>query len=315
MKHILFIDPIDKLVPSKDSSILIALTLKEQGHDVFFLFEEDFYITNKSENSYKCFNFSGNIEENFYISDFSIDEEFQIKMDDSIIFHMRIDPPYDSRYQRYLWMQEFLISYGVKVVNNPIGIMKNNEKIEAYKREMSLSSFVGSSVSAALSFIENLKEEGIKNLIFKPLDLYQGIGVQKVSIESDVETILIKTLEEFNGPVVIQPFEESIVDGEIRSIFFKSVELGTILKIPKAGEFLANIAQGAKYERHDLSPELLKECEAVCEKLGQDGVDFIAFDILGGKISEVNVTCPGLLVEVSSAMEKNLAIEIANSFN
>ncbi|EQC50561.1 RimK family alpha-L-glutamate ligase [Bacteriovorax sp. DB6_IX] len=307
MAHILFIDPIEKLVVKKDSTMLMALTLKKRGEEVYFLFENDFFIQNTGQLTYQCYEFDGDIEDNFYVSNFSLTQSKSVLMDENITFHMRIDPPYDSRYQRYLWMQQFLEKYGVKVVNNPVGIMKNSEKLEAYKRENSLPSFVGSSLSGATQFVKQLEAEGVSELILKPLDLYQGIGVEKVTIDNQFETIFKKKSDEFQGPVVVQPFDESVTEGEIRSIYYKAQELGTILKTPKAGEFLANIAQGAKYERYEMAQELKDECFEICSDLLKDGVDLVAFDILGGKISEVNVTCPGLLVEVSSAMKENLA--------
>jgi glutathione synthase len=45
-----------------------------------------------------------------------------------------------------------------------------------------------------------------------------------------------------------------------------------------------------------------------------DGVNFIAYDILAGAVTEVNVTCPGLLVEVSYALNENMAHVYAHSF-
>ncbi|MFT6604708.1 MAG: glutathione synthase, partial [Bacteriovoracaceae bacterium] len=97
---------------------------------------------------------------------------------------------------------------------------------------------------------------------------------------------------------------------EIRSIFFKGVEIGSIVKVPPKGSFLANIAQGATYSVAELNPVQKKNCAVLCEELSRVGADWLAFDILGDNISEVNVTCPGLLVEVSDAMKKNLAQEI-----
>jgi glutathione synthase len=51
-------------------------------------------------------------------------------------------------------------------------------------------------------------------------------------------------------------------------------------------------------------------CTEITAYLKRVGVRFVAFDILGESVSEVNMTCPGLLVEVSSAHKKNLALEI-----
>ncbi|POB14988.1 RimK family alpha-L-glutamate ligase [Halobacteriovorax sp. DA5] len=310
-KHLFFIDPIEKLVTKKDSTILIALTMQERGEDVYVLFEKDFFVQNANGIQFDCYRISGKINESFYVEDFKVEDDSQVvSIDSNTAIHMRIDPPYDSRYQRYLWMLNFLTEmYGVQVLNNPLGIMKHNEKLSAYTRELSLDSYVGTSLAGAKKFVATLASRGVQELILKPLDLYQGIGVQKVGLDG-FEGHFKAKCDEFKGPVVVQEFDASVIEGEIRTIFYRANELGTILKVPKEGEFLANIAQGAKYSAVELDPEVKAECLHICEKLMADGVDLIAFDILGGKISEVNVTCPGLMVEVSSAMKRNLALEL-----
>ncbi len=311
MKHLFFIDPIEKLVTKKDSTILIALTLQERGEDVYVVFEEDFYIQNASSIKFDCYKITGKINESFYIDDFKLESEStSVSIDQNTTIHMRIDPPYDSRYQRYLWMLDFLQKQAqVTILNNPIGIMKHNEKLEAYLREASLNSYVGTSLSGALLFVEKLVARGVRELILKPLDLFQGIGVEKIGVDEFKGRFKAKC-DEFKGPVVVQEFDQSVYDGEIRAIFYQAKELGTILKVPNKGEYLANIAQGAKYHAVELDDTVRKECEEICQVLLADGVDLVAFDILGGRVSEVNVTCPGLMVEVSSAMKRNLALEL-----
>ena len=103
---------------------------------------------------------------------------------------------------------------------------------------------------------------------------------------------------------------KEVESGEIRSLYFKGVELGSILKTPKKGEYLSNIAQGASFHAEKLSPNARLECEKITQELMKFGVDWVAFDILGESIQEVNITCPGLLVEVSFAHQKNLSYKI-----
>jgi len=114
---------------------------------------------------------------------------------------------------------------------------------------------------------------------------------------------------------VAQPFGTEVSKGEIRSIYFRGKELGSILKVPPKGQFLANIAQGATFSLIELSPTQQNECQKICEELTPVGIDFIAFDILGDAIQEVNLTCPGLLVEVSEAKGENLAKSIIQSLS
>ena len=317
MSHIFFVDPIEKLNIKKDSSLMMGLSFMELGHEVYLLFEKDFSVATKRSAKLKLFPYDGSYKEDgFYLENIQLKEPVLKEINKDDIIHMRIDPPYDSRYQRYLWMLDFIETQsGCRVVNNPIGIMKHNEKLLAYKRKNSLESFIGSSERGFNEFVQELKTKGITDLILKPLDLYSGIGVQKVSIEDPkLVDIFLSKVKEFEGAIITQPFQKEVYDGEIRTIYLDGKEIGSILKKPVSGDFLANIAQGAHFEAYILGRDIKKECDEMAQDLLRDGVNFLAFDILGGAVTEVNVTCPGLLVEVSYALKKNVAGVYAASF-
>lgn len=318
MSHIFFIDPLEKLNIKKDSTLMMALQFQNIGHEAYVLFEKDFCVMNQSETKLVVYRFNGSFKEDgYYLANFELGEKKEIVIGPKDTIHMRIDPPFDTRYQRYLWMLDFLEhTSAVKVVNNPIGIMKHNEKLAAYKRkDASVKSYIGSSVTGLKSYLSELKVDNINELIMKPLDLYSGIGVEKVSMNDPLlMSIFQRKVQEFKGAIVVQPFLKEVHNGEFRSIYIFGKEAGTILKKPNPGEFLANIAQGAKYEKVQLPSQLKKLCDEIAAELLHDGVSLVAFDLLGEFVQEINITCPGLLVEVSYAMEKNLASEFANLF-
>ncbi len=309
MIHIFFIDPISKLNVKKDSSLMMALSLKNKGQKAYLLFEEDFYVSNSLDSSLKVYDFCGQFQDDgYYIDDFKLDGTFNQNIDKDIVLHMRIDPPYDQRYQRYLWMLDYLgTSTGAKILNNPLGIMKYNEKLSAFALKNHVESYVGASLSQFHKFVDSQKSKGVEDFILKPLDLYSGIGVQKVSLKDNLDKEFNSKVSEFGGAIIAQPFLKEVLEGEYRSIYFDGDELGSIIKKPKPGEYLTNIAQGAMFEKVELPEHLKKECKYVSKKLLEDGVRFIAFDLLGDCITEINVTCPGLLVEVSYAHNKNFA--------
>lgn len=316
--HILFIDPLSKLSTKKDSSLQLALALKESGRSVSLLFEEDFFFGNSSAPKWRVYDFSGAFEEgSSYLKDFKLGDEKFIDVDPECVLHMRIDPPFDSRYLRYLWMLRSLKEkWGVKVINDPEGIAVHNEKMISYDLENALETYIGSSDSGFKSFYSKLvSEEDFSGLILKPLDLFQGIGVQKIEAGTGLDEVMElfkKKKEEYGGPVVAQPFMKAVYEGELRSLYFDGKELGTIIKVPPQGQFLANIAQGAKYHAVDLEPEVRNQCEEMARDFSKKGVPWLAFDILGGVIQEANLTCPGLLVEVSQGVGKNLAFDLVD---
>jgi len=318
MAHIFFIDPLEKLNIKKDSTLMMALSFLSLKKECYLLFEKDFYVTNEKRSNLKLYTFNGKFKEDgCYLESFNLDMEVDYQITQNDIIHMRIDPPFDTRYQRYLWMLDFLQNKTkCEVLNSPLKIMKYNEKLVAYRNlDHSHLSYIGSSLVGFMEFLKSLKTEGYKDIILKPLDLYSGIGVEKLSISDEqIEAKFSKKVVDFHGAIVCQPFIEDIYNGEYRSIYFDGEELGSIIKIPKDGEFLANIAQGAKFDKIELPAKLKEICDLIALDLFKDGVRFIAFDLLGGAVNEINITCPGLLVEVSYAYKKNLCFTIASKF-
>lgn len=312
MRHIILLDPIEKLVIKKDSTLLMALTFQEKGEEVYLLFEKDFSITNNKSYSYEVHKFSGEIKGDQYLDHFVLGDSEVIELKKGDVFHMRLDPPFDARYLRVCWMLKEIKKVGVTVINDPEGIILNNEKLMAFSSKESLPTYVGAGFYQLSQFVGEQLTEGIKDFILKPLDLYQGIGVTKYTYkdERSLKDLFIQKVSEFKGAVVVQPFVSEISKGEVRALYYNGQEIGTILKVPKSGEYLANIAQGASFSPYELTQQERLECERISKVLSSQGVPFIAFDILNHKISEVNITCPGLLVEVSHAHERNLASKI-----
>lgn len=305
MRHLLLIDPLEKLNIKKDSSLMLALALQKRGIETYIFFEKDFAITNEGKQKLTVHSFKGTLKEDqIYLASFETTNSKTIELGKDDLVHMRLDPPFDSRYLRILWMLDHLVANGIKVMNDPRGIMIFNEKLYAYRSEGAVPSYIGSNLELAKQFVSQLKD--VSAIIIKPMDLYSGIGVEKLSLK-DWEKRFADKVIELQGPVIVQPFVEAVTKGEIRSLYFKQEEIGTILKLPKEGEFLSNIAQGATFRVEPLSPVARARCEAIVKELAGFGVDWVAFDILSDSVSEVNITCPGLLVEVSYAIKKNLA--------
>ncbi len=315
-RHFFFIDQINKLNTKKDSSLLLATSLKALGNEVYLLFEEDFYVENTALPEFEVSNFQAEFVKNdFYLQSFELLHNQKIEVKNGDIFHMRLDPPFDTRYTKYLWMQKVLEHQGVKVINSPNGVLTYNEKLHAYIQPGALPTYVGSSASGLKKSLEK-KQTAQFELIMKPIDLYQGMGVEKiVGSIAQVLREFERKVSESGGAIVVQPFVKEVALGEIRAIYFNGTEIGSILKVPKTGDFLANIAQGASYHKVELSKKIKEQCDRITKELCDAGVPWVAFDILGEHVSEVNITCPGLLVEVSHAHNENMALKIAEMLN
>ena len=310
LTHLLFMDHIEKLDVKKDSTLLLALGLKEMNQRAFLLFEEGVHLGKALD----VHDFHGRWGPTFYIDHFEVGEKRALPLEGECLVHLRLDPPFDARYLSYLWIFKAMEERGlIRILNRASGILAHNEKLYPLGTEGGIPSFVGTSPGGFLSFCRSLKERGYGEAVLKPLNLYQGLGVEKVSLSLEKEELETIFRTKARGPLMAQAFLEDIYRGEVRSIYMAQREVGTILKRPKPGDFLANVARGASFEEGKLTPVQRRLCEEAASDLGLDGVDWIAFDLIGDHLSEVNITCPGLLVETSCALGKNLGLTLAHS--
>ena len=311
MRHIFIIDPIEKLVVKKDSTLLLAHTLAVE-EEVFVSFERDwFFESGTGKKVIRCYQFKSELTDAHHLKSFQTTSELQLELNSDVLVHMRKDPPFDRSYLHLCWILQEVVKTGARVINDPSQLLMINEKLIAYTDPDTIPTLISREASG-VHYANRLRKEGYESVIIKPLDLYQGIGVQKVGIDDSLSERLNQAVQDYEGVYVMQPFIKAVEEGEIRSVFFANKHIGSIIKVPPKGSFLANIAQGAKYSAVDLEPHIMQKCLKYSEELMNKGVPFTAFDILDGRISEINITCPGLLVEIASALNKNVCEEICN---
>lgn len=313
MRQIFYIDPLEKLNLKKDSTLMLALTMQLRGTECLLVFEKDLAWSNRGT-ELRAHRFIGSFRpDGSYLESLALGETVSLKLRPSDVFHMRLDPPFDGRYLRYLWLLDQWEREGIRIINSPRSIMHFNEKLLAYQQPAAFASWVGESTASFKTFLAHLKDQGHGQVVLKPLDLYSGIGVEKWRLD-DAE--LVKRFEEkareLGGPIVAQPFIEAVTEGEVRAIYFAGKHLGSILKIPKQGEFISNIAHGGSFQPYELPEDIQRQCEQLCQFMDISKVPWVAFDILGGVVTEANITCPGLVTEVSYAHKKNIAGMIAD---
>lgn len=309
MKHIIYINKFEKLNLKKDTSLFLALSLMNLKKEVFLLFEDDLSWSQELP-TLKLYRLKGVINHDFYMSEIEAYDPSYLKLNPGDTFHMRLDPPVDGQYLRALWILRLWKEAGIKMINDPSSILLYNEKILAYQEQDGVPSWIGSSSDSALEFIKSLPVN-VKEIVLKPLDLFSGLEVEKCARDDkDLISIVESKANKLKGMFVIQPFLPAVFEGELRVITMNGKIIGTILKVPKKGEFISNIASGAQFKIAQLNPHLSSKIQKMAMKLKALGLIWVAFDVLGEVIQEANITCPGLLVETSHAAQKNLAFEL-----
>jgi len=221
-----------------------------------------------------------------------------LSLTDFTAIHIRRNPPFDVPYVEMTWLLES-VSGRVHLFNHPAGLRALNEKLSILMfPELCVESFVSCDPDDLLAFIvERAHGDGI----VKPLEQHGGEGVRRLLVKDALSAEAARAaldVETYAGQRsrMVQPFDASVYDGQVRAFTVGGEPLAWCLKQPSEGQFLANTRAGAVILRH--APTTTEEhvVRRAAQALLRLGISFAAFDLLSESISEINLTSPRLLV-------------------
>ena len=287
--HLLVIDPLERLNLAWDTSIKIAFALSNLSHDVYFCTGKDI---SRSLHPSGAFAFAQKMNFGDKPNDLTLSLPVRLSLDDFSAIHMRREPPYDLDYIGTLWILDSVTSH-VPVFNLPKALLEINEKLSILDFPLfTKAAIVSSDAGELFSFAT---ERCASNIVIKPLGLYGGRGVEHVDGDRGLlEKLHLATL---NGKEsrMVQAFDPAIHQGEVRAFTVAGKPVAWCLKVPAKGEFLANTRAGSTLETYQPTKRDLDVAIGVAETLMKRGVVFAGIDMIGGWLSEVNITCPALL--------------------
>ncbi len=224
--------------------------------------------------------------------------------------HYRIDPPVDFN---YISLIEELLKKGAKetqIMNPPALIARQSEKVppDSLLHLAPLHRVVRSHQEAKDAF-PVLRSHA--EFVSKPLNLAQSRGVKKWSTpktEAEFVKILETETQGFGEPIFVEEYLPGVMDGEVRMWFANGEFIAALKKHPKSGDFRVLIDEGSKVEPYFLNADEEKAAKDVGQTLKAQGAAFAAIDFISGKISDYNITSPGLLRQLEAVHgNKNFA--------
>ena len=109
---------------------------------------------------------------------------------------------------------------------------------------------------------------------------------------------------------MIQQFLPEARYGDKRIILLNGEPIGAVNRVPTGKEFRGNMAVGGRVEKAKINSQEYDRCKTLGEKLRQDGLYFVGIDVIGGYLTEVNVTSPTGIREINNLDQKNLGQEV-----
>ncbi|MBT4888461.1 MAG: glutathione synthase, partial [Rhodospirillales bacterium] len=139
-----------------------------------------------------------------------------------------------------------------------------------------------------------------KDIIIKPLYGNGGAGVFHLQPGDENLNSLIEMFSEASRePVMVQRYLPDVRAGDKRIILIDGVAVGAINRIPAAGESRSNMHVGGKAVASLLTKRDQEICEAIGPALRDRGLIFVGIDVIGDYLTEINVTSPTGLQEIS----------------
>jgi glutathione synthase len=219
---------------------------------------------------------------------FTLGEAVRTNLSGFDVIHMRQDPPFDMAYISATHMLE-RIHPKTLVVNDPAHVRNAPEKIFVTEfPDLMPPTLITRSEKELRAF-----KDKYGDIVMKPLYGNGGAAVFRLQKEDQNFGSLMGLFGEiFVEPWVAQQFLPDVRDGDKRIILVDGEPVGAINRIPAADDLRSNMVAGGKAEKTILTEREKEICARIGPALKERGFIFVGIDVIGGYLTEINVTSP-----------------------
>jgi glutathione synthase len=288
------IDPLAKLKSYKDSTVAMMRAAQRRGHTVSAIEPGNVFSRDGVVQAFAQRVTVRDDDHDWYRSD--APEATPLKDFSAIV--ERKDPPFNMEYVYHTYLFERAMEQGARVFNSPRAIRDNNEKMAILKHVDMIAPTIVTRLDAVLREFVNLH----KDAIFKPLDGMGGSGIFRVR-ENDANLgVIIETLTLLGTQsIMAQRYLPAIVDGDKRILLIAGeVVPYSLARIPMIGETRGNMAAGGKPVVREMSASDRRIAETMAKRVWAEGLFLVGLDVIGDKVTEINVTSPTGFVEIKN---------------
>jgi glutathione synthase len=307
MDFAFILDPLASLKAYKDTSVAMMRALVARGHQVHALGPQDL-----------CWDARGvracTLPLTIKPGDYDWYEEGEPSERPLAGFAailQRKDPPFDMEYLYATYLLEFAESEGARVFNRPRAIRDYNEKFAIARFAQFIApSRVTRDTALLHAFID---EHG--DAILKPLDGMGGMSIFRVRRDDPNRNVIVETVSRDGARTVMaQRYIPAISEGDKRVIVIDGEPAPYALaRIPKPGETRGNLAAGGRGVAQPLTPREREIATAIGPALAAEGLLVVGLDVIGGFLTEVNVTSPTCFVEITQQTGFDVAAMFADA--
>ncbi len=304
LKIAFIMDPITHVNPVKDSTIAMVEAAQNRGWQSYYVPMQGLYFAD------------GKVMVQAYGLQLCLDQSPWYKISplpalplaDFNVAMMRKDPPFDMNYIYATYLLELSEAEGVVVINRPQSIRDANEKL--FTLQFPQCTTPVSVTSQATEIKHFLQKHG--DIILKPLDGMGGTSIFRVTQSDPNINVIIETLTQFGTiPIMAQKFIPDISQGDKRILMIDGQAVPFALaRIPTKGETRGNLAAGGTGKVQVLTEKDRWIADQVGPTLKAKGLIFVGLDVIGDYLTEINVTSPTCIREITAESKVPIADQL-----
>lgn len=296
----ILMDPIKDINIKKDTSFAMLLAAQKRGYQLYYMEMRDLALISGTPVASMR---SVSVRQDPH-DWFTLGERQELPLSDLDVILMRKDPPFDTEYIYATYMLERAEEAGVLIINKPQSLRDANEKLfTAWFSEFTPITLV---TRDAMRIREFHRQHG--DIILKPLDGMGGTSIFRVKQDDPNVGVIIETLTHYgHNYAMAQVYIPQITQGDKRILVIDGEPVPYCLaRIPKQGETRGNLAAGGSGVAQPLSESDWKIAKALGPELKKRGLIFVGLDVIGDKLTEINVTSPTCVREIEAAFDVDI---------
>jgi glutathione synthase len=302
VRLLVVMDPIASIKPAKDTTLAMLLSAQKRGWELWYAEQRDLWLRDGV-----AFGRLRPIRVRDDLHDwFELGEARTEKLAELDVALMRKDPPFDMEYIYTTYILERAEDEGLTVVNKPQGLRDMNEKVfTAWFPQCCAPTLITRDMADMHAFLkEHLR------IVCKPLYGMGGRSIFVVDRGDKNANVVFETLTEYGTSyAIVQRYIPDIVTtGDSRILVIDGEPVPYALaRIPTETDNRGNLAAGAKGVGRELNDRDRWLVSQIGPTLRQRGMLFVGLDVIGGFVTEINVTSPTGVRELDKQFKTEIA--------
>jgi glutathione synthase len=300
VKLAFIIDPIHQLDPCHDTSVALMEAAQVLGHEVWVT-----QVNLLSVLAGKAWSILQQVElvpiqlvaGRWLAADpwYKLSDSTLTNLETMDAVFMRTDPPVDDSYLYATYILDYIDQNKTLVINSPKGIRDANEKMYALQFTQAVPETIVSADKQVIREFVTAKGE----TILKPLGNKAGEGILFLqSSDRNFNSIVELSTNQGRLPVMVQTYLPAAKEGDKRIILLNGEPIGALNRLSSGSDFRNNMATGGTVAQTAITPREQEICGHLADRLREDGLIFVGIDVIGGYLTEVNVTSPTGIREI-----------------